>query len=135
TAAGDASRLWGFGVSGAEELAARVNAAAAADAPEADSMLGFDERDLFATVTAVGFANIRMDYHAEVLDGMPPANSIEAFLATAPNPLAPSYEELLADALSPVEAEVLRSRLARAFAAGDHRRRSAVVHITATRPN
>jgi SAM-dependent methyltransferase len=133
TSARDPGRLWGFAVHGAEELAARVNAVAAADAPEAAAMLSFDERDLFTTVAAVGFVDVRMDYHAEVLDGRSPASSIEAFLATAPNPLAPTYAELLAEALSPTEAEILRAKLARAFAAGDHRRRSAVVHISATR--
>jgi arsenite methyltransferase len=135
TASFDAGRLWGFAVHGAEELAARVNAAAAADAPEAGSMLGFDERDLFAMVAAAGFVNIRMDYHAEVLDGMPPATSLDAFLSTAPNPLAPTYAELLAQALSPAEVQMLRARLARAFEAGEHRRRSAVVHLSAYRGN
>jgi ubiquinone/menaquinone biosynthesis C-methylase UbiE len=135
TASFDAGRLWGFAVHGAEELAARVNVAAASDAPEADSMLGFDERDLFAMISDAGFVNIRMDYHAEVLDGMPPATSIDAFLSTAPNPLAPTYAELLEQALSPAEAAILRARLTRAFEAGEHRRRSAVVHISARRGN
>jgi SAM-dependent methyltransferase len=134
SAAADPQRLWGFDVAGATDLAARVNAVAA-DAPEASSMLGFDERDLFAMVSAAGFGNIRMDYHAEVLDGTPPATSLEAFLATAPNPLAPTYAELLDRALSPAEAQTLRARLALAFAAGAHRRRSAVVHICAVRVN
>jgi SAM-dependent methyltransferase len=131
----DAGRLWGFAVHGVEELAARVNAAAACDAPEAGSMLGFDERDLFAMVCAAGFGNIRMDYHAEVLDGMPPATSLDAFLSSAPNPLAPTYAELLEAALSPTEVSALRARMARSFEIGDHRRRSAVVHISASRAN
>jgi arsenite methyltransferase len=131
----DAGRLWGFAVHGFEELAARVNTAAACDAPEAGSMLGFDERDLFAMVSAAGFVNVRMDYHAEVLDGMPPATSLDAFLSTAPNPLSPTYAELLEAALSPTQAGALRARLARSFEVGDHRRRSAVAHICASRPN
>ncbi len=135
TASFDAGRLWGFAVHGVEELAAQVNTAAAGHAPEAGSMLGFDERDLFAMASAAGFVNVRMDYHAEVLDGMPPATSLDAFLSTAPNPLSPTYAELLDQALSPTQARTLRARLARSFEAGDHRRRSAVAHLCASRAN
>lgn len=128
-------RLWGFAVDGVEDLAARVIAACAADAPEAENMLGFDERDLFALTLSAGFTDVRMDYHAEVLDGTPPALDIDAFLSTAPNPLAPTYAELITAVLSDGEAARLRDRLARAFNSGDHRRRAAVVHLTARRPD
>jgi SAM-dependent methyltransferase len=127
-------RLWGFAVDGALAEAAAVSRAAAANAPEHATMLGFDERDLFALALGAGLVDVRLDYHAELTAGSPPAADLHAFLATAPNPLAPTYGELLTRALSPDAAEKLRSRLARSFAERDFVRRAAVAHMSARRP-
>jgi SAM-dependent methyltransferase len=130
----DPRRLWGFAVDGALEEAAAVSRAAAANAPEHATMLGFDERDLFGLVLGAGFVDVRMDYHAEITSGSPPAAAVDAFLATAPNPLAPTYGELLTRALPPDPAARLRARLARSFAERDFVRRAAVAHVVARRP-
>ena len=131
----DPNRLWGFGVDGALDEAATVSRVAAANAPEHATMLGFDERDLFALVQRAGLVDVRMDYHAEIAAGSPPAADVDSFLATAANPLAPTYGELLARALTPDAAGRLRDRLARAFVERDFVRRVAVAHLAARRPN
>lgn len=127
-------RLWGFGVSGAEAEAEAVHALARADAQEYETMLGFDERDLFAHALEAGFEDVRMDYHAEVAHTGSPSRRVDAFLATAPNPLSPTYAELLDSALDPAAARRLRERLARAMAEGDYERRAATVHLRARVP-
>jgi 2-polyprenyl-3-methyl-5-hydroxy-6-metoxy-1,4-benzoquinol methylase len=130
----DPNRLWGFAVDGALAEAAAVNRAAAANAPEHATMLNFDERDLFRLVLQAGLVDVRMDYHAEIGAGSPPATDIDAFLATAPNPLASTYGDLIAAALPPDAAGRLRARLARALAERDFVRRAAVVYLAARRP-
>lgn len=132
--AGGEGRLWGFGITGAEQEAAAVNAQARTEAPEYETMLGFDERDLFGAVQAAGFADVRMDYRAEVARVALPSANLDAFLATAPNPLSPTYAELLDAALTPAQAGRLRDRLARAVAEGDYERRAATVHLRARVP-
>jgi len=134
SAPSDPNRLWGFAVDGALAEAAAVSRAAAANAPEHATMLGFDERDLFALALGAGLVDVRMDYHAELTGGSPPAADVDAFLSTAPNPLAPTYGELLTRALPPDGAAKLRARLARAFAERDFVRRAAVTHLSARRP-
>jgi SAM-dependent methyltransferase len=131
----DPQRLWGFAVDGALAEAARVSRAAAANAPEHATMLGFDERDLLALVLGAGLVDVRMDYHAEITGGAPPAADVDAFLTTAANPLAPTYGELLTRALNPDAAARLRARLARSFAERDFVRRAAVAHLVARRPS
>jgi hypothetical protein len=111
-----------------------VNRAAAANAPEHATMLNFDERDQFRLVLQAGLVDVRMDYHAEIGAGSPPATDIDAFLATAPNPVASTYGDLIAAALPPDAAGRLRARLARALAERDFVRRAAVVHLAARRP-
>ncbi|MGQ0847271.1 MAG: methyltransferase domain-containing protein [Sporichthyaceae bacterium] len=133
-ASADPTRLWGFGVCGVEDLAERVGEVARAGAAEHATMLGFDERDLFAWTLEAGFVDVRMEYRAEVAKAPPPGGGLDAFLATAPNPLAPTYAELLAAALSGPQQARLRARLARAFAEGDFERRAAAVHLRARRP-
>jgi SAM-dependent methyltransferase len=130
----DPNRLWGFAVDGALDEAAMVSRAAAANAPEHATMLGFDERDLFALVQRAGLVDVRMDYHAEITAGTPPAADLDAFLATAANPLAPTYGELLRRPLPPDAAARLHARLARSFAERDFVRRAAVAHVVARRP-
>jgi SAM-dependent methyltransferase len=130
----DPNRLWGFAVDGALDEAAAVSRAATANAPEHATMLGFDERDLFALILGAGLIDVRMDYHAQITGGSPPAAELDAFLATAANPLAPTYGELVTRALPSDAAARLRARLARSFAERDFVRRAAAVHLVARRP-
>lgn len=131
---GAPDRLWGFGIDGEEDLADRVIDVARDAAAENDTMLGFDERDLFDLALRAGFVDVRMDYRAEITRVAPPRPDLDAFLATAPNPLSPSYGEMLDAALSGPPAARLRDRLPRAVTEGDYERRAAAVHPRARRP-
>ena len=69
---------------------------------EEHPLLNFDERDLFRWTHDAGFAQIRMDYRAEV-DTTDWAASADAFLHSSGNPLDPTPKEEMAEALDPAE--------------------------------
>jgi arsenite methyltransferase len=65
-------------------------------------LLNFDERDLFRWVREAGFEQIRMDYRAEQkLERW--TQSADAFLHSSGNPLDPTPEEEMIEALEPDE--------------------------------
>lgn len=127
-------RLWGFDVAGARELADRVAAAARATRPADDPIVDYDERDLLAAAEAAGFRELTLGYEArvgaEVGSGSPAP--IEQMLASAPNPTAPTYGELLDRALAPAERERFVAHLS-AQLPQDRRHRQAVVYLSARR--
>jgi arsenite methyltransferase len=86
------------------DLVAKVLAAYAAIAPRAeDPMLDFDERDLVRWAGEAGFTGVRLDYRAEIDVPGPPIADWSALRRTAPNPLVPTYGEVLEMALTPGE--------------------------------
>jgi uncharacterized protein (DUF2236 family) len=95
-------------------------------------MVDFDERDLLTWTEAAGFAQLRIDYHVEVTHRAPPAPNLDAFLDIAPNPLAPSYREMLHHALGESERTRLIAAIREQFRLGRWHYRSATVHLAAT---
>jgi SAM-dependent methyltransferase len=87
------------------DLITKIRAAYAAAAPAADPMLGFDERDLVRWADEAGFTGVRLDYRAEIEVPGPPITDWAAVRRTAPNPLVPTYGEVLDAALTPGERE------------------------------
>jgi SAM-dependent methyltransferase len=73
--------------------------------PEEHPLLGFDERDLLGYAEAAGFADVRLDYRAEV--ELRPHRGAECGWETykriAGNPLDPTLEESMDRALNPEE--------------------------------
>ncbi len=65
-----------------------------------DAMVDFDERDLFDLAERAGFVEVRVELHAELKpEPMTRTRDWDVFLASSPNPLAPTFGEALAAAL------------------------------------
>ncbi len=114
------------------DLVAKVRAAYAAAAPAADVMLDFDERDLLRWAGEAGFAGVRLDYRAEVDVPGPPIADWDALRRTAPNPLVPTYGEVLDTALTPAERDRFDAHV-RSLAHVPTRHTSATAYLSATR--
>ncbi|HEU5110347.1 MAG TPA: methyltransferase domain-containing protein [Micromonosporaceae bacterium] len=97
-------RLLGLDPEPIADLVAKIRAAFAALATPA--MLDFDERDLSRWVQEAGFSSVRLDYRAEIDVPGPAITDWAALRRTAPNPLVPTYGEVLEGALT--EEEVAR---------------------------
>jgi arsenite methyltransferase len=104
-------RFWGFDVTPVADLKRKVHDAYDRLSGGGDSTLvDFDERDLLEFADRAGFKEIELVYEASVRHGAGASfdmgqRSWDAFLNTAPNPLAPSLAEVIDDALTPEEAE------------------------------
>jgi ubiquinone/menaquinone biosynthesis C-methylase UbiE len=105
-------RFFGYDVSPVQDLALRVLASyARLSRGGATTMLDFDDRDLIAYAEEAGFP----EAHAETTLEIVPKGGLasgplhpptwESFLRSSPNPLAPTLEEAMADALAPEEAQ------------------------------
>ena len=127
-----------FGLEGAAiaELAATVHEAFLDLAGEQDPMLNFDERDLLRWARVAGFVALELDYRAEV--GVPeplPSSDWEVLKRTAPNPLAPTLEEALAQTLTASERDRFEEHARAVLASGTPARRTlATAYLRAIRP-
>jgi ubiquinone/menaquinone biosynthesis C-methylase UbiE len=103
-----ASWFVGYDVTPVQDLAAKVLAAYRASGPplEENPMFDFDERDLFDVAVQAGFAEIRLDFHADIAPDEPAsvARTWESFAASSGNPLEPTVGEMIDAALTPDEA-------------------------------
>ncbi|MDP9364484.1 MAG: methyltransferase domain-containing protein [Chloroflexota bacterium] len=70
--------------------------------PDTDPMLDFDERDLLAFAARAGFGERHLELRIDVRPQAP--RPWETYARSAPNPLAPTLHEAIADALTPAEA-------------------------------
>ncbi|GAB3437103.1 class I SAM-dependent methyltransferase [Flindersiella endophytica] len=101
--------LWGVDFTGLEPIVAKVEAAQERNL--VPTMLDFDERDLIALAEAAGFGEVHLEYRVDIrTTPADPDYDWDGFLVTSPNPLAPTYAELLDGALTPHEQEALRER-------------------------
>jgi arsenite methyltransferase len=127
-------RLYGYDVTPVEGLAAKVRAVLQGPA-EAGTMIDFDERDLLAFAERAGFAELHLDYGAEVTSRpSSPVVSWEALLAVAPNPLVPTFGQAIGQALTPAEAARLKAHLRPLVEAHEQTWRMAHAYLRATRP-
>jgi arsenite methyltransferase len=85
------------------DLVAKIRTAYLAATPATATMLDFDERDLVRWAAEAGFTGVRLDYRAEVDMPGPPIKDWPAVRRTAPNPLVPTYGEVLDAVLTPAE--------------------------------
>jgi len=83
--------------------------------PQEHPLLNFDERDLFRWAQKAGFAQIRMDYSAEI-DVTEWASSADAFLHSSGNPLDSTPEEEMLEALDPAERAEFETYIRKAIA-------------------
>lgn len=97
-------QFFGYDVTPVQDLAARVNAAYLSRQDlESDPMFDFDERDLLALAESTGFEERHLELHIDVTRH--PPHAWDAFANAAPNPLAPTLSEAIAETLSPADAE------------------------------
>jgi SAM-dependent methyltransferase len=127
-----------FGVRGTpvDDLLAKVRDACwSAGEEDARSMVDFDERDLIDWAASAGFAAIVLDYRAEVDVPADPIADWEALKQAAPNPLAPTFGEVMAAALTHAERERLDAHMVALASTGTPTRRTlATAFLTARRP-
>jgi arsenite methyltransferase len=100
-----------------------------------DPMLNFDERDLLRWAREAGFETVELDYRAGVKVPEPwPTTDWEVLKQTAPNPLAPTFEEALAQVLTEQERDRFETHVRAALAAGTPARRTlATAYLRAIR--
>lgn len=122
------NRFSGCDVTGLEPLAAKVRARYRVYHPEPNPMTDFDERDLFALAQAAGFTEVDLEYHASA-GNADKTGTFDNFLRIAPNPLVPSFGQLLEEALDPGEYTTLIDRLRAEFPA--RRSRHAGAYLSA----
>jgi arsenite methyltransferase len=91
---------YGLDVSPVQHLADKVMAGW--KQPDEHPLLNFDERSLFGFAQDADFDEITMDYHAEVKTEEW-ARSADVFLHSSGNPLDPTPEEEMIEALDPAE--------------------------------
>jgi arsenite methyltransferase len=124
--------LFGYDTSPVADLVAKM-------LPQGDPtehpMLNFDERDLLRWVRQAGFTSVTLDYRAEVAVPAPPPGEWDALKRTAPNPLAPTYEEAMAATLTTAERDRLEDHFRALIEAGaPAHSTAATAYLSATRP-
>jgi arsenite methyltransferase len=103
--------------------------------PETNPMLDFDERDLLALAEQAGFGEVQLSLEVTIAPGGLPGvpQAWETFLHSAPNPLAPTLAEALAEALTPADAARFVAHLRPLVEAGAGTRRAAVAFLSAVK--
>lgn len=130
-----AGEFMGYDSTGVEDLVARIRCAGV---PQGDSdpttpMLDFDDGALVELAEAAGFVDIELVLRRQVRVESRP-RSWESFLASSPNPLAPTWDEIIATSLSANERERFAALMKPRVEEGTRRVRLAVATLTAVRP-
>jgi SAM-dependent methyltransferase len=126
-----AGHFLGFDVASEGDLAARViDIYAASPLP---AMMGFDEHDLFALAEEVGFVELHLELRREAVARHAP-RSWDSFLDSSPNPLAPTFGEAIARALTEEEAARFAAHLRPLVEDGRSIRRQTLAHVWAEAP-
>jgi hypothetical protein len=123
-------------VAAVADLAAKVRLAYVGVPTEQDPMLNFDERDLLRWARSAGFTAVVLDYRAEVEVPEPlPTTDWQVLKKTAPNPLAPTFEEALAQTLTSQERDRFENHVRAVLATGTPGRKTlATAYLRAIRP-
>jgi arsenite methyltransferase len=127
-------RFWGYDVTGAVDLAAKVKAVfARSEQPGAvAAMMGFDDRDLVGLAEEAGFDRIHVECHIDVEPGsLMRSVTFDALLGGAPNPNAPTVGEAITAALTEAERQRFVAELEQAFIEDRAVRRMAVAYLAA----
>ena len=127
------TRFWGFDLSSIPEIARKLH-----DAHEryrlgpCASMTDFDERDILAGLERAGYAQHVMQLTTQVVS-TPLLDSADwdTFLATAPNPLVPTFDVFLDEVLNADERQALEGHLRPLVEAKQGTRRQATAYFWA----
>jgi ubiquinone/menaquinone biosynthesis C-methylase UbiE len=127
-------RFCGFDVGPVADLAEKVKNSEQRLADDA-TLVDFDERDLISFAERAGFRSVELTYEAHVEHDARPRwladVSWDTFLRIAPNPLAPTFGELVDRTLTPEEAERFIGHLKPLFEEGRGTNRTAVAYLRA----
>jgi arsenite methyltransferase len=100
------------------------------------TLTDFDERDLFEWAERAGFWSIELAYEAKLEHGKVGWGSEESWatlLHTAPNPQAPTFDEVMERAFSPEERARFEAYFVPRFESREGTSRSAYVHLKAVK--
>jgi arsenite methyltransferase len=115
-----------------EDLADRVSAVYWRFNPMDGPMMNFDERDLLDLAEKAGFTELNLRL---VIDIVPPKpRDWESFARSSPNPLAPTLEEAMRQALTPPEIERYVRHFKPLVESGTGTLRRAVAYLSAVTP-
>ena len=125
--------FWGYKVGPVADLAARLKGVEEeSDCGSISTLLDFDERDLFAFASDAGFQDIRLELHREATSVRNPM-AWDSFLASSPNPLAPTNGELIERNLTQAERQRVEKHLRPLVESGKRTQRLAEAHLWAQR--
>jgi ubiquinone/menaquinone biosynthesis C-methylase UbiE len=123
------TEFWGYDVRAVSDLARRVGAAYG---QQDSAIVDFDDRDLTGFAEDAGFGDIRLDIQVRI-EREPWFEDWESFLKTSGNPLIPTQEEAIREALSEEEAQRFCDHLRPLVEAKRGTRRNAVVYLWCTK--
>lgn len=128
------SNEWfGYDVSAVSELAERIKKTHLSLTGALDSMMGFDERDLFALAEQVGFVELHLELKRRAAR-RPTPRSWDSFRRSSPNPLSPTVGQVIDKALSTEEVERFTAHMRPLVEEGRQIERLAFAHLWAERP-
>lgn len=102
-----------------------------------DTMLDFDECDLFTFADQVGFPEVHLELHNSVVQATAENNGgeetqrWEIFLKSSPNPLVPTFEEVMQQALTTQEIERLTAHLRPLVERNEREQRDSLAYLWA----
>jgi SAM-dependent methyltransferase len=125
--------FWGFDVGPVQHLAAKIRAR---DPPPGEHPLtNFDERDLFRYAEEAGFANVKLDYTAELAIWPVDTTDWDVLMQMSGNPLDPTMGESIRQALTAREQDEFETYLRPLVERGQPRTgRMAKAFLRATKP-
>jgi hypothetical protein len=106
---------------------------------DCNPMMDFDERNLFAFAEQAGFAEVHLELQTTVMPGTDEHTAgderqrWETFLKSSPNPLVPTLEEAMHQALSSSEAEQVTAYLRPLVTKNLREERSSVAYLWAVK--
>lgn len=123
----------GYDVTSIMEITDKIKAVfRALQPPETNTMLDFDERDLFGWAEAAGFSEINLELALE-LKPFPDFVTWDSLKNGAANPRVPSVAEVMDDVLSDSEKKKLNAYMHPHVEAGKGKIRSAQAYLWATK--
>jgi SAM-dependent methyltransferase len=124
--------FFGYDIGPVQDLVERINAVyESRQPPQSDPMFDYDERDLLRFAADAGFGERNLELRIDVAPQSP--QDWDTFTRTSPNPLAPTLEEAIAEALSADDAARFTTHLRPLVEQGRGTFSVAVVYLWAVR--
>ncbi len=124
----------GYDLEAVKHLAAKVSQAIRKKSGEAtQSMIDFDERDLFNMADDCGFVNLALTYQAGSSSSKYGADW-SCFLTSPPNPLSPSLQQAMDEALTESEQQEFSACFRRQYEGRKGKHYQATMYLAAQKP-